>query len=65
MASWASWAPALALNCRGASGRYAWPYRAPAKARAAATASSDSRKESVRMYVMRPTVPSPSMSTPS
>ena len=50
MASWASWAPALVLYCRGCAGR-SRPRRSglSIKLRAAARASSESRRESVRI----------------
>jgi hypothetical protein len=65
-ASWASCADfALVLKTFGASGRWSFPYVVAMWPRTASTASVESRTESVRMYVMRPTAPSSPSSTPS
>ena len=53
------------LIMRGLEGKYCLPQRSPMNCTASCTASSEMRRESVRMYVMRPTAPMPSMSTPS
>ena len=49
MASWPSWAPARDLKCRGLLGRYFFPQRFSIYSPASRMASSEMRRESVRI----------------
>ena len=57
IASWASCAPSCCLPSTGFTAAYSEPYSSLINVDASALAVSDKRTESVRIYVINPTVP--------
>ncbi len=58
IASWASCAPSCCLPCTGLVAAYSAPYSSWINVEASALAISEIRVESVRIYVINPTLPS-------